>query len=194
MLSAFPYSEGKVFFAPMIKQLLNKQDLDRILSRIAHEIIERNKGVQDLCIIGIQRGGVPLAYRLAGKIESIKSAVLPVGALDISSHRDDKDMRPLQSDAGRTLIPFDISGKKIIVVDDVIFTGRTIRAAMDALMDYGRPARIQFFVLIDRGHRELPVKPDYVGKNIPTMLPDNINVLIGQDGLEDAVLLESPDG
>jgi pyrimidine operon attenuation protein / uracil phosphoribosyltransferase len=177
----------------MIKQLLNKQDLDRILLRIAHEIIEKNKGVENLCIIGIQRKGVPLAYRLAGKIESIGAVALPVGTLDISSHRDDRDIRPLQSETGSTIIPFDVSGKKIIVADDVIFTGRTIRAAMDALMDYGRPACIQYFVMIDRGHRELPVKPDYVGKNIPTALPDNINVLIGQDGFEDAVLLESPD-
>jgi pyrimidine operon attenuation protein / uracil phosphoribosyltransferase len=177
----------------MIKQLLNKQDLDRILSRIAHEVIERNKSVDNLCLIGIQRGGVPLAYRLAGKIESLEPVLLPVGALDISSHRDDRDIRPAQPADTRTVIPFDVSGKKIIVVDDVLFTGRSIRAAMDALMDYGRPAGIQFFVLIDRGHRELPIKPDYVGKNIPTTLPDNINVIIGEEGREDSVILETTD-
>jgi pyrimidine operon attenuation protein / uracil phosphoribosyltransferase len=183
----------RLFFVHMIKQLLDRQDLDRILTRIAHEVIEKNKGVENLCIIGIQRKGVPLAYRLAGKIESIKTATLPVGTLNISSHRDDKDIRPKQPELGRTIIPFDVSGKRIIVTDDVIFTGRSIRAAMDALMDYGRPACIQFFVMIDRGHRELPVRPDYVGKNIPTALPDNINVRIGEEGFEDAVFLETSD-
>jgi len=177
----------------VIRQLLDRQDLDRILTRIAHEVIERNRCVENLCIIGIQRGGVPLAYRLAGKIESVKAVSVPVGTLNIARHRDDRDIRPLQAETGRTIIPFDVSGKKIIVVDDVLFTGRSIRAAMDALMDYGRPACIQFFVLIDRGHRELPVKPDYVGKNIPTMFPDNIKVRIGQEGVEDAVLLETAD-
>jgi pyrimidine operon attenuation protein/uracil phosphoribosyltransferase len=178
---------------PVIRKILDRQDLDRILTRIAHEVIERNRGVEQLCIIGIQSKGVPLAYRLAGKIEALRAVTLPVGALDISSHRDDRDFRPQLSPDGRTVIPFDVSNKKIIVVDDVLFTGRSIRAAMDALMDYGRPACIQFFVLIDRGHRELPVRPDYVGKNIPTAPAEKVSVRIGRDGAEDAVFLESPD-
>ncbi len=176
----------------MVKQLLNQQDLDRILSRIAHEIIERNKGTEGICLVGIQRGGVLLASRLSHRIESIERVSLPVGTLNISQYRDDKDIRQPQRDAGDSSIPCDISGMKVIIVDDVIFTGRSIRAAMDALMDFGRPSQIQFFVLVDRGHRELPIRPDYVGKNIPTSLPENIEVRIGEDGKEDAVLIESP--
>jgi pyrimidine operon attenuation protein / uracil phosphoribosyltransferase len=176
----------------MTKQLLNQQDLERILSRIAHEIIERNKGTEGICLIGIQRGGIHLAGKLSARIGSIENVVLPVGSLNISSYRDDKYIRQPQAEAGETDIPCDISGKKVVLVDDVIFTGRSIRAAMDALMDFGRPSQIQFFVLIDRGHRELPIRPDFVGKNIPTSLPENIAVRIGEEGQEDAVFIESP--
>jgi pyrimidine operon attenuation protein / uracil phosphoribosyltransferase len=178
----------------MNKQLLNRKDLDRIISRISHEIIERNRGVEGLCIVGVQRGGILLAHRLARRIESIEGVGLPVGTLDISPHRDDKGLRQPQPDSGGTVIPCDISGRRVIIADDVIFTGRTIRAAMDALMDFGRPAQIQLFVLIDRGHRELPIRPDFVGKNIPTSLHENINVRMGEEGMEDSVFIESSEG
>jgi pyrimidine operon attenuation protein/uracil phosphoribosyltransferase len=174
----------------MTKELLNKQDIERILSRIAHEIVERNKGVSDICLVGIQRGGVHLANRLAARIASIERIMVPVGSLDISQHRDDKEIRTPQATGIKTDICFDISGKKTIIVDDVIFTGRSIRAAMDAIMDCGRPSLIQLFVLIDRGHRELPIRADYVGKNIPTALPENIEVQMAEDGFEDSVKIE----
>jgi pyrimidine operon attenuation protein/uracil phosphoribosyltransferase len=174
----------------MIKELLNKQDIERILSRIAHEIVEHNKGTAGICLVGIQRGGVHLARRLAARIEGIDKVSIPVGSLDISQYRDDKEIRKPRGAAGRTDMPSDLSGLKVVLVDDVIFTGRTIRAAMDAVMDFGRPAQIQLFVLIDRGHRELPIRADYVGKNIPTSLPENIEVQMAEDGMEDSVKIE----
>jgi pyrimidine operon attenuation protein / uracil phosphoribosyltransferase len=174
----------------MIKELLNKQDIERIISRIAHEIVERNKGVSDVCLVGIQRGGVHLARRVAARIESIENTTVSVGAIDISQHRDDKEIRTPQAKGVKTSICFDVFGKKVVIVDDVIFTGRSIRAAMDAIMDCGRPSQIQLFVLIDRGHRELPIRPDYVGKNVPTALPENIEVQMAEDGFEDSVKIE----
>lgn len=176
--------------AKMEKELLNKKDIERILSRIAHEIIEKNKGTEDLCLIGIQRGGVHIANRLSRRIKAIENADMPVGSLDISLYRDDLNMRKDHPVVRKTDIPCDITDMKIILVDDVIFTGRSIRAAMDALMDFGRPAQIQLAVLIDRGHRELPIRPDYVGKNIPTSGRENIDVQFEEDGAEDRVLLK----
>jgi pyrimidine operon attenuation protein/uracil phosphoribosyltransferase len=172
-----------------IKELLNKKDMERIISRIAHEIIEKNKGTENLCIVGIQRGGVHLAKRLANKIKSIENVDITVGSLDISFYRDDIGIRKEQSIVRKTDIPCDITDKKIILVDDVLFTGRSIRAAMDALMDFGRPAQIQLAVLIDRGHRELPIRADYVGKNIPTSMSESIEVQLEEDGFEDRVIL-----
>lgn len=171
-----------------MKELLNKLDLDRILSRMAHEIIEKNKGSENLCLVGIQRGGVHLATRLSARIKAIEGADIPVGSLDISLYRDDLDMRghPVVRE---TDIPFDINGKRIILVDDVLFTGRSIRAAMDALIDFGRPAQIQLAVLIDRGHRELPIRADYAGKNIPTSLSENIEVQLEEDGHMDRIVM-----
>lgn len=171
-----------------MKELLNKLDLDRVLSRIAHEVIEKNKGVEGLCLVGIQRGGVHLAMRLSARIKAIEGAEIPVGSLDISLYRDDLDMRghPVVRE---TDIPFDINGKRIILVDDVLFTGRSIRAAMDALIDFGRPAQIQLAVLIDRGHRELPIRADYAGKNIPTSLSENIEVQLEEDGHMDRIVM-----
>jgi pyrimidine operon attenuation protein/uracil phosphoribosyltransferase len=174
----------------MPKELLNKTDIDRALTRIAHEIIERNKGVEKLCLVGIQRGGVHLARRLASKITAIENKEIPVGSLDIAFYRDDISIREKQPIIRRTDIPFEITNMKVILVDDVLFTGRSIRAAMDALMDIGRPASIQLVVLIDRGHRELPIKADYVGKNIPTSLNENIEVLLNEEGFDDKVILE----
>ncbi len=182
---------GGFFMSVMIKELVNKKDIERIVSRIAHEIIEKNKGIEGLCLVGIQRGGVHLAVRLASKIRDIEHEEIAVGSLDISLYRDDLGIRKHHPVVRKTSIPFDISEKKIVLVDDVLYTGRSIRAAMDALMDYGRPAQIQLAVLIDRGHRELPIRPDYVGKNIPTSRSENIEVQFEEDGFEDKILIQS---
>lgn len=175
----------------MQKELLNKKDIDRIISRIAHEIIEKNKGIDDLCLVGIQRGGVHLAKRLSEKIKDIEGISIPVGSLDITLYRDDINIKKPHPIVRRTEIHFDITDKKIILVDDVLFTGRSIRAALDALMDIGRPSQIQLAVLVDRGHRELPIRADYVGKNIPTARAENIEVLLQEDGLKDSVIIET---
>jgi pyrimidine operon attenuation protein/uracil phosphoribosyltransferase len=175
----------------MNKELLTKQDIDRILSRIAHEIVEKNKGPEKLCLVGIQRGGVHLARRLQARIELIEHVRVPVGSLDISLYRDDINMRKKRPVVRKTDIPFDISEKVIVLVDDVLFTGRSIRAALDALMDFGRPAQIQLAVLIDRGHRELPIRADYVGKNIPTAKAENIEVQLEEESMEEKVVLIS---
>ncbi|HMK61966.1 MAG TPA: bifunctional pyr operon transcriptional regulator/uracil phosphoribosyltransferase PyrR [Dissulfurispiraceae bacterium] len=175
----------------MTKELLSKQDIDRILSRISHEIIEKNKGPEKLCLVGIQRGGVYLAHRIAARIESIERVTVPVGSLDISLYRDDLTLRKKRPIVRKTDIPFDISDRSIVLVDDVLFTGRSIRAALDALMDFGRPAQIQLAVLIDRGHRELPIRSDYVGKNIPTARNERIDVLLEEESAEEKVVLVS---
>lgn len=146
--------------------VMDAEEMRRAWTRIAHEILERNKGAADLVLIGILRKGGPLAQRLASAMERIEGAPVPCGELDISLYRD--DFRTYQPKVGTTKIPFDIEGKKVILVDDVLSTGRTVRAALGALMDLGRPSSIQLAVLIDRGHRELPIRPDYVGKNLPT--------------------------
>jgi pyrimidine operon attenuation protein/uracil phosphoribosyltransferase len=174
----------------MSKELLNKKDVDRALTRMAHEIIERNKGTGRLCLVGIQRGGVYLARRLAVKINQIEKKEIPVGSLDIAFYRDDINLRKQQPVVRRTEVPFEVTDLKIILVDDVVFTGRSIRAAMDALMDLGRPAAIQLAVLIDRGHRELPIKADYAGKNIPTALTETVEVQLAEEGFEDRVILK----
>lgn len=174
----------------MPKELFNKKDIDRALTRMAHEIIEKNKGTDRLCLVGIQRGGVHLAKRLASKIKEIEKKEIPVGSLDIAFYRDDLNIRKAQAIVRKTDVPFEVTDLKIILVDDVLFTGRSIRAAMDALIDLGRPAAIQLAVLIDRGHRELPIKADYVGKNIPTSLSENVEVQLEEEGLEDRIILE----
>ncbi|MFQ3573043.1 MAG: bifunctional pyr operon transcriptional regulator/uracil phosphoribosyltransferase PyrR [Thermodesulfovibrionales bacterium] len=175
----------------MPKELLNKSDIDRILSRIAHEIIEKNKGVDDICLVGIQRGGVHLARRLAKRIKDIESKEVSVGTLDITLYRDDINIKRPRPIVRKTEINLDITDKKIILVDDVLFTGRTIRAALDALMDIGRPSQIQLAVLVDRGHRELPIRADYVGKNIPTARSENIEVYLEEEGQKDSVVIET---
>ncbi len=174
----------------MPKELLSKKDMDRALTRMAHEAIEKNKGIDRLCLVGIQRGGVHLAKRLSSKIKGIENKEIPVGSLDIAFYRDDLSIRKEQALVRKTDIPFEVTDLKIILVDDVLFTGRSIRAAMDALMDLGRPAAIQLAVLIDRGHRELPIKADFVGKNIPTSLNEKVEVQLEEDGLEDKIILE----
>lgn len=174
----------------MSKELLNKTDIDRMLARMAHEILEKNKGTDNLCLIGIQKGGVLLAQRLSEKILLIEGRSIPVGSLDIAFYRDDLNIRKEQPAVRKTEVPFEITDKKVVLIDDVLFTGRSIRAAMDALMDIGRPKNIQLAVLIDRGHRELPVKADFVGKNIPTAFAENVKVSLKEDNGEDRVTIE----
>lgn len=154
--------------------VMDAEEMRRAWTRIAHEILERNKGAEDLVLIGILRKGGPLAQRLSTAMERIEGNPVPCGELDISLFRD--DFRTYQPKVGTTKIPFDIEGKKVILVDDVLSTGRTVRAALGALMDLGRPASIQLAVLIDRGHRELPIRPDYVGKNLPTSRMEFVRV------------------
>ncbi len=173
----------------MAKELLNEREIERALTRMAHEIIERNKGTSDLCLFGIQRGGVHLAKRLALTIKDIEHVDIPVGSLDISFYRDDLNIRKDHPVVRKTDVPCDVTGKKIILVDDVLFTGRSIRAAMDALMDIGRPSAIHLAILIDRGHRELPIKADYVGKNIPTSLTETVEVQLSEEGVGDRVII-----
>src|ERR1041385_8786566 len=155
------------------RQVMDSDDIRRAVTRIAHEILEKNHGAANLGLIGILRRGAPLAERLSAIIKKIESVNVPVGSLDIALYRDDfLEHRP---EVGRTNVPFDVTGKSLILVDEVFFTGRTVRAAITALIDLGRPADIQLAVLIDRGHRELPIRPDYVGKNIPTSKEEHVD-------------------
>jgi len=169
--------------------VMESGDMARAMTRIAHEILERNKGVKDLALVGIRTGGVHLAHRLARRIQDIEGAAIPIGELDITLYRDDLALRKEQPILRRTSVPFDISGKIIVLVDDVLFTGRTIRAAMDGLIDLGRPAEIQLAVLVDRGHRQLPIKATFIGKNIPTSREENIHVLLEEAGDDDRVVI-----
>jgi pyrimidine operon attenuation protein/uracil phosphoribosyltransferase len=169
--------------------IINEAALGRALTRIAHEIAENNETSESVVLVGIQRGGVPLARRLAGLLGGIWGAPVPAGELDVSMHRDDLHRRAAPH-VLPTVIPFDVTGKTVVLVDDVLFSGRTIRAAMDALNDFGRPRRIQLAVLVDRGHRELPIKADFVGKNIPTSLNETVRVNLREQGGADEVALE----
>ena len=177
------------FFMPEPTIILDTGALRRALARIAHEIAERNESSTEVVLVGVQRGGVHLARRLASLLEGIWGHPVPVGCLDISMHRDDLDHQ-IAPKIHPTVISFDITGKTIVLVDDVLFSGRTTRAALDALNDLGRPKRIQLAVLVDRGHRELPIKADFVGKNVPTSLSERINVHLREAEGNDAVYLE----
>ncbi|HUV04545.1 MAG TPA: bifunctional pyr operon transcriptional regulator/uracil phosphoribosyltransferase PyrR [Armatimonadota bacterium] len=168
-------------------QVMDADEIRRALTRIAHEIIEKNKGAENLAVVGIRRKGVPLAERLAKLIGDIEGTRIPVGALDIALYRDDILTR--QPVVGQTEIPFDVNGRRIVLVDEVVYTGRTVRCALDALMDMGRPAAIQLAVLVDRGHRELPVRPDYVGKNLPTSRREAVDVHLKEIEGEDKVYI-----
>ncbi len=168
--------------------VMGPEDIVRVLKRIAHEILERNRGCQNLVFVGIQKRGIPLARRIADNIRSLEDREVPVGKLDITFYRDDIG-KNIKSDIQITDIPFDIKDKDIILVDDVLFTGRTIRAALDAIIDMGRPRTIQLVVLIDRGHRELPIRADYVGKNIPTSLNEFIDVKVEETDGTDKVTI-----
>jgi pyrimidine operon attenuation protein/uracil phosphoribosyltransferase len=172
-------------------RLMNELEVARALTRIAHEIIERNKGAERLALIGIHTRGVPIAERLAGMIAAFEGITPQLGKLDITLYRDDLSEIALQPVVKKTEVPFDVHGIRIVLCDDVIYTGRTARAALDALIDMGRPAVIQYAVLIDRGHRELPIRADYVGKNVPTSRQEVIKVKLSEVDGEDGVdLLE----
>ena len=170
-------------------EIMDEEAMRRALIRMAHEVVEKNKGLADVVLVGVQRRGVPLAARLAKILEEIENQEVPVGELDITLYRDDLTLKADQPIVGRTHIPFDIAGKKVILVDDVLYTGRTVRAALDALMDLGRPQNIQLVVIVDRGHRELPIRADYVGKNVPTSSKEIIHVKVTEvDGVDQVVI------
>jgi pyrimidine operon attenuation protein/uracil phosphoribosyltransferase len=171
-------------------RLLDADEIKRATTRIAHEILERNKGALDVALAGIAARGDDLARRLAGEILRIEGASVPVGVLDITFYRDDIGMRAEAPEVRETRVDFDITGKVVVVVDDVLFSGRTIRAAMDALMDFGRPSAIQLAVLVDRGHRELPIRADFVGKNVPTRRDEDVRVALRETDGEDAVFVD----
>ncbi len=173
-------------------QVIDAEILNRTINRMAHEILERNKDIDNLVIVGIQTRGYYFAQRLSLKIKEIIGEDLPLGALGITLYRDDTSSGIKNPIVKKTDIPFDIQDKKIILVDEVIFTGRTIRAALDALIDFGRPRSIQLAVMVDRGHRELPIKPDYVGKNVPTSLEEKIIVRFEElDGKDEIVVVKN---
>lgn len=174
-------------------KILDKVAIEKAIKRIAHEILERNKNIEDLAIVGIRNRGEYLARRIADCMEKIAKRKVPLGILDITLYRDDLTEIADQPVLKETMIEFNITGKKVVLVDDVLYTGRTIRCAMDELIDFGRPAIIQLAVLIDRGHRELPIRADYVGKNVPTSLNEVIEVKLEEvDGVDEAAICEKP--
>ena len=173
---------------------MDADGIRRAITRISHEIVEKNKGTENLVLIGIRTRGVPLAERIQARILEFEKVKLPLGILDITLYRDDLSMIDVQPVVHETKVPFSIEGKTVILVDDVLFTGRTARAALDALIDLGRPQRIQLAVLIDRGHRELPIRADYVGKNVPTSRREIVSVCLSEiDNSEEVLLLEKAD-
>ena len=177
-----------------VSQVMDADRMSRALTRMAHEILERNRGLDELALVGIRTRGVPIARRLAKSLREINGDDIPTGALDITLYRDDLMRNPVgpQPLVRRTEIPFSIDDRKILLVDDVLYTGRTIRAALDALIDFGRPRAIQLIVLVDRGHRELPIKADYVGKNLPTSLKQSVQVRLQEiDGVDEVALEEA---
>jgi pyrimidine operon attenuation protein/uracil phosphoribosyltransferase len=186
-------SENTVNSSAPARPVLEAPDIERVLTRIAHEIVERAKGADDVVLLGIPTRGVFLARRLADKLAEVTGRKVPVGSLDITMYRDDLRLGPARALA-RTDIPADgVDGRLVVLVDDVLFSGRTIRAALDALNDIGRPRAVQLAVLVDRGHRELPIRADYVGKNIPTSLRETVKVLLTEEDGRDTVLLGTRD-
>ena len=174
--------------------VLSADDVRRAIVRIAHEIVEQNSGCRDLMLVGMRTRGVPLAQRLSAAVREFEGEQVPVGALDIGLYRDDLPARGTRVEIKPSELPDDIAGKRVVLVDDVLYTGRSIRAALDALIDYGRPERIQLAVLVDRGHRELPIRPDFVGKNIPTSRQDEVLVHLEEtDGVDQVLVTERRD-
>jgi pyrimidine operon attenuation protein/uracil phosphoribosyltransferase len=173
--------------------LLTALDLQRALARIAHEIVERNRGVDNLVLLGIRTRGAPLARRLQVKLKELEGVVVPLGELDITLYRDDLARRKLEPRLGPSAVPVSLNDRRVVLVDDVIYTGRSVRAALDAIMDYGRPSSIQLAVMVDRGHRELPIRPDYVGKNVPTALDEEVRVRLDEtDGRDEVIIRRQP--
>ncbi len=172
-------------FVPRV-QVLSAEDVSRALTRIAHEIVERNHGLSDVVVVGLQTGGVGLARRLTQVLEEIEGTTVPCGMLDVAFYRDDIGIRPVLPEAV-TEIPSDLAGQLVVLVDDVLFTGRTVRAALNALSDYGRARAVQLAVMVDRGHREIPIRPDYVGKNMPTRIDEQVDVSLDGVVLGDVV-------
>lgn len=171
-------------------RLLDEADVGRIVTRMAHEMIEKNKGTDQLALIGVRTRGEYLARRIAEKIKNIDGDMLPLGILDVSFYRDDTRAKLKQPQVQSTHIPFDITDKKIILIDDVLYTGRSVRAALDEIMDFGRPAKVELAVLIDRGHRELPIQPDYVGKVVTTAFDEEVKVKMReQDGVDEVIIV-----
>ncbi|HEX6936984.1 MAG TPA: bifunctional pyr operon transcriptional regulator/uracil phosphoribosyltransferase PyrR [Actinomycetes bacterium] len=179
--------------APTTRTVLEAADVSRALTRIAHEILERNKGASGLVLLGIPSRGVPLAHRLAARIAAVEGSEVAVGSLDVTMYRDDLRLHPARALEHTDLPPEGIEGRTVVLVDDVLYSGRTIRAALDAIGDLGRPARVQLAVLVDRGHRELPIRADYVGKNLPTSTSERVRVLLDERDGTDAVRIEAPD-
>lgn len=177
--------------SPRVRTVFEAEDIDRVLTRISHEIIERAKGAQSLVLLGIQSRGVPLASRIGKKISEFEGIEVPVGALDITMYRDDLRLRPARALEATALPHVGIDGRTVVLVDDVLFSGRTVRAALDALNELGRPRVVRLAVLVDRGHRELPIRADYVGKNLPTSLKESVRVKLSEIDGEDAVTLSS---
>lgn len=174
-------------------KLMDEGAMDRALTRLSHEIVEKNSGVDNVVLIGIKTRGVPLAYRVASKIKKAYDVVIPVGLLDTSLYRDDRENIQNKKD-DNTQIGFEVAGKNVVLVDDVLYTGRTVRAAIEAIIKLGRPSVIELAVMVDRGHRELPIRPDFVGKNVPTSKAENIKVnLIEIDGEDSVLLLDNND-
>lgn len=173
-----------------MRPVMDAGDVARATRRIAHEILERNRGAEEILLLGIPTRGVPLAERLGDAIADIEGSRTPVGSLDIGLYRDDLDTRP-KTRLGKTEVPSPVAGKTVVLVDDVLYTGRTIRAALDAVADLGRPVRVQLAVLVDRGHRELPIRPDYVGKNLPTSHAERVTVRLAGVDEEDGVWIET---
>ncbi|MGI6704018.1 MAG: bifunctional pyr operon transcriptional regulator/uracil phosphoribosyltransferase PyrR [Clostridia bacterium] len=169
--------------------IMDEKTIDRAVTRTAHEILERNKGTENLALLGIRTRGVPLARRILGKIKDIEGANLPLGILDITLYRDDLSTIAKLPIVNATQIDFDINDKKLVLIDDVLYTGRTVRAALDAIVDIGRPSAIQLMVLVDRGHRELPIRADYVGKNVPTSKKEIVKVNLKEVDGENSVLI-----
>ncbi len=176
----------------MSSVIFNEKDISRAVTRIAHEILEKNKGADKLALVGIRTRGATLAQRLAKKINEIESTSVSLGILDITLYRDDLGTSKQSPEVKKTDISFSLEGKEIVLIDDVLYTGRTIRAAIDALIDFGRPATVQLGVLIDRGHRELPIRPDYVGKNLPTSKSNQVQVHLKEDdGVDEVILVKA---
>ena len=180
--------------SPDEKLIFNEDEMRRAISRIAHEIIERNAGAHDLTLLGMLTRGAPLAQRLAAKIGDLEGVVVPVAALDVTAYRDDVANRTARAIGERAPLPVEVTDRVVVLVDDVLFTGRTARAALEALLDHGRPRKAQLAVLVDRGHRELPIRADYVGKNVPTAMSESVGVRLREtDGYDAVVLLRQPE-